>query len=142
MSRLLAVAALASIVLLAAGAAHSLDGPRLVRVTAVTVIEQGESEETSDVLFTNVDLRGSAGNRVGSGSLRCVTGLAGVDDCLGTYVLLRGKIMVQGTRLRRDFYVLAVVGGTGIYSNVGGTLLATTLELGPRRERLLFSLEP
>jgi hypothetical protein len=141
MTRLLAVAAIVTLLLFVVGSARSLDGPRLVRVIAVTVDEQGESEETSDELFVDVDLRGSAGNLVGSGALRCVTGLD-VADCLGTYVLQRGRIMVQGTRQRRDFYVLAVVGGTGIYSNIGGTLVATTLNLGPRRERLLFSLEP
>lgn len=138
MTRLLAVAAL--VLLLFATGAASLEGPRLVRVTAITVEEQGDDEETSDELFTNVDLRGSEGNLVGSGALRCVVGLD-IADCLGTYILKRGRLMVQGTRQRRDFYVLAIVGGTGIYSNVGGTLVATTLELNPRRERLLFSVE-
>ncbi len=142
MLRLLAVAAIVLLLLFATGPARSIDGPRLIRVTGVTVAEQGEDEETSDALFVDQDLRGSAGNLIGSGTQWCIVGLKEVSTCLGTFTFARGRVMVQGTRQRRDFYVLAVVGGTGIYSNVGGTLIATTLELGPRRERLLFSLEP
>ena len=136
-----AVAAVVSL-LFVAGAAQSIDGPRLIRVTAVTVAEQGETEETSDVLFVDQDLRGTAGNRIGEGTQQCTVGLNAVSMCLGTYVLGRGQIMVQSRRQRRDFYVLAVVGGTGIYSNASGSFVATTLSTNPRRERLLFSLEP
>ena len=138
----LAVAAIVLVPLLVAGAASSLDGHRLVRVIATTVEEQGETEETSDVLFVFQELRGSAGNLVGDGVVQCTVGLRNESTCLATYTLRRGQIMVQGTRKRRDFYVWAVVGGTGIYSNVGGSLVATTLALTPRRERLLFSVEP
>lgn len=142
MTRPLAVAAVVVLLLFATGAARSLDGPRLIRVSAVTVAEQGETDETSDVLFVSQELRGSAGNRVGEGVQQCTVGLGEVSTCLATYVLQRGEIMVQGTRQRRDFYVWAIIGGTGIYSNVGGSLVATTLSVRPRRERLLFSLEP
>ena len=139
----LAVAALCVLLLLlATGAAQSLDGPRLVRVFAVTTAEQGEFEETSDVLFVRHYLRGSVGHSVGEGVQQCTVGLGGVSTCLATYVFRRGEIMAQGTRQRRDFYVWAITGGTGIYSNSGGSLIATTLSLTPRRERLLFSLEP
>lgn len=138
----LAVAAVVILLLFAAGAARSLDGPRLIRVIATTVVEQGEFKETSDVLFTSQELRGSAGNRIGEGVQQCTVGLSRVSTCLATYVFQRGEVMVQGTRQRRDFYVWAIVGGTGIYSNVGGSLVANTLSLSPRRERLLFSLEP
>jgi len=137
----LAVAAVVITLLFAAGAGQSLEGPRLIRVVATTVTERGEFEETSDVLFVNQELRGSAGNRIGEGTQQCTVGLEGVSTCLATYLLARGQIMLQGTRQRRDFYVLAVTGGTGIYSNAGGSLVATTLSLTPRRERLLFSLE-
>lgn len=137
----LAVAATLALLLLAPGAARSLDGPQLIRVVAITVAEQGETEETSDVLFVSQELRGSAGNRVGEGVQQCTVGLGGVSTCLATYVLRRGEIMLQGTRQRRDFYVWAIVGGTGIYSNVGGSFVASTLSLNPRRERLLFSVE-
>lgn len=142
MRKPLAVAAVLVLLLLATGSASSLDGPRLIRVTAVSVDEHGEDEETSDVLFVSQELQGSLGNLVGKGVQQCTVGLNGVSMCLATYVFRRGEIMLQGTRQRRDFYVWAVTGGTGIYSNAGGSLIATTLATRPRRERLLFSLEP
>ena len=40
----------------------------------------------------------------------------------------------------REFFKLAVVGGTDIYDNVRGSLSGTLLGRGPRREILVFRL--
>ena len=41
-------------------------------------------------------------------------------NCIGTYFLPKGKIMVGGVIASRLFYELAVIGGTGLYDNVAG----------------------
>ena len=45
--------------------------------------------------------------------------------CRGTYFLPKGKIVVGGSLLYRQFYDLAVLGGTGLYDNARGTLDVT-----------------
>jgi hypothetical protein len=42
--------------------------------------------------------------------------------CRGTYILPKGKIVVGGSLLYRQFYDLAVLGGTGLYDNARGTV--------------------
>ena len=37
-------------------------------------------------------------------------------SCRGTYFLPRGKLVVGGSLLYRQFYELAVLGGTGVYN--------------------------
>ena len=61
-------------------------------------------------------------------------------NCNGTYFLPKGKIMVAGVIGSRLFYVLAVLGGTGLYDNARGTLTATYLGGAPPKEFLLFRL--
>ena len=48
--------------------------------------------------------------------------------------------MVGGVIASRLFYELAVIGGTGIYDNVRGTLTVTYLGGTPAHEFLLFRL--
>ena len=42
--------------------------------------------------------------------------------CRGTYFLPKGKLVVGGSLLYRQFYDLAVLGGTGLFDNARGTL--------------------
>jgi hypothetical protein len=60
--------------------------------------------------------------------------------CNGTYTLPRGKIIVSGSVRYWEFYKLAIVGGTDIYSNVRGTESATLYARAPRKEILVFRL--
>ena len=48
--------------------------------------------------------------------------------------------MVGGVIGSRLFYELAVLGGTGLYNNVRGTMTATNLGGSPAQEFLLFRL--
>ncbi len=132
---------LAVVAIVGAGGAQSLDGPGLIRVTAVTDFERDIFEEKVQVSeIRNNDRR--IGWAVvlctdlgGGGSLGTATAF-----CHGSYNFPKGRIQTTGTRKSRSSYVMAVIGGTGLYSNVGGVLLVRTV--GPRTERLLFSLEP
>jgi hypothetical protein len=61
-------------------------------------------------------------------------------NCSGTYFMPQGRIMVGGVIGTRLIFALAVLGGTGIYDNVRGTLTVTSLSVKPSREILVFRL--
>jgi len=61
-------------------------------------------------------------------------------QCSGTYFLPRGKIVVAGSLRYRDFFKLAIVGGTDLYDNVRGSVSATTYARSPRKAILIFRL--
>ena len=61
-------------------------------------------------------------------------------QCNGTYSLPRGKIVVSGSIRYWEFYKLAIVGGTDLYSDVRGSETATLYARGPRKEILVFRL--
>jgi hypothetical protein len=60
--------------------------------------------------------------------------------CRGTYILPKGKIVVGGSLMYRQFYDLAVVGGTGLYDNARGTMTLTRTGRKPVRDAILFRL--
>jgi hypothetical protein len=51
-----------------------------------------------------------------------------------------GQIITMGVVASSVYYKMAVVGGTGVYSNIGGEVESITLKLKPRRERLTFTI--
>jgi hypothetical protein len=61
-------------------------------------------------------------------------------NCRGTLFMPRGKIVVGGTMRYRQFYELAVLGGTGIYDNARGTMTVTRTARKPPRHILFFRL--
>ena len=77
---------------------------------------------------------------IGRAELVCTftTGTSRV--CRGTYFLPKGKLVVGGSVVYRQLYELAVLGGTGLYDNARGTMVATRINRTPRREFLLFRL--
>ena len=61
-------------------------------------------------------------------------------QCSGTYFLPRGKIVVAGSLRYREFFKVAVIGGTDLYDNVNGSVSATMYSRNPRRSILIFRL--
>jgi hypothetical protein len=61
-------------------------------------------------------------------------------QCSATYALPKGKIVVAGAFAFAQFHELAVIGGTGLYDNVRGTLTVTLLRRNPQRDILVFRL--
>jgi hypothetical protein len=61
-------------------------------------------------------------------------------NCRGTIFMPRGKLVVGGTMRYRQFYELAVLGGTGLYDNARGTLTVTRIGRKPARHILFFRL--
>ena len=64
----------------------------------------------------------------------------GSRSCTITFYLPEGRLVVAGGVHNLLLFTLPVVGGTGIYDNVGGTLTATFLGANPIRQLLLFRL--
>lgn len=127
--------------LYAASSAQTLRGPGLIRVNAVRASDR-DGFPSIDTFWIN----SRSGKRIGWGVRMChglgsggPLGPSTVQACEGTYVLPLGKIQTQGTRRGESSYLLAVIGGTGLYSNVGGSLLVERVDR--KVDRLLFSLE-
>jgi hypothetical protein len=127
---LIAVAAVGGCILaaqaLAATGAQSA-APPTVRVTGVVDSVQGVDNppaDTSggDVLTFTQKLTNASGRKVGTSSAFC-TRIAPErgHECQGTFVLPKGQVFVSGpdpeTAKRHP---LAIVGGTGLYEDVGG----------------------
>ena len=71
----------------------------------------------------------------------CTTVSSSNQNCSATYFLPQGEIVVQGVIGSRLIYAMAVVGGTGLYDNVRGSLTVTSLKRSPSvRELLVFRL--
>ena len=124
-----------------------LTGPGTVRITSldvkVSLVNRGApSRGAGDVLLIRQLLFNKAIRKapIGHSDLVCTYTGHKARQCSGTYSLPRGNIVVAGSLRFRDFYKLAIVGGTEIYDNVRGTLTATMYSRRPRREILLFRL--
>jgi hypothetical protein len=77
---------------------------------------------------------------IGRGTMVCTAVGKSGQHCSATYVLPKGQIVVEGVITSRLIYAMAVVGGTGLYDNVRGTLTVTSLHRKPSRELLVFRL--
>jgi hypothetical protein len=124
-----------------------LSGPGTIRISSrdidVALINRGSSSRGSgDVLVIRQLLfnKGITKKAIGHSDLVCTYTGRRSRQCSGTYFLPRGKIVVSGSLRYREFFKLAVVGGTDIYDNVRGSMTGTMLARGPRRELLVFRL--
>jgi hypothetical protein len=130
--------------------AQALTGPGVIRITQRQVESAridlgrhgpsaGDIEVTRALLYnTNI-----TPHPIGHSELLCTFTGTNSRICSGVYFLPKGKIMTGGSLLYRQFYELAVVGGTGLYSNVRGTLTVTSLKPShPATDILFFRLIP
>ena len=125
------------------------NGTPLIRVTAtevkfshVDVGPKGVSPGDVEISAQAISNLKISKRPIGSGDLVCTYTIARVRSCRGTYVLPRGKLVVGADVRYREIYELAILGGTGIYTNAGGTLTATRIvRLPKRREYLIFRLD-
>jgi hypothetical protein len=119
----------------------------MIRITAqrveharVDIGRRGASSgdiETSRSLLYNKSIRARP---IGHSDLVCVATSSASSNCTGVFFLPRGKLVVLGPIQPGDDYRVPVVGGTGLYANVHGTLTASTLERRPLRELLVFTV--
>jgi hypothetical protein len=127
--------------------ARALDQPGTIKVTDRLVKHihvRGPDKHThaGDLDFYRQQLfnKGITPTPIGHSDLTCMNTGTGSQNCTGTYFLPKGKIMVGGVIASRLFYELAVMGGTGLYDNVRGSVVVTFLGGIPSREFLLFRL--
>ena len=113
---------------------------RELKVTRVDLGAKGVSPGDIEVVRARLLERGTR-TVIGRSELVC----SFVDEvrsrvCRGTYILPKGKIVVGGSLLYRQFYDLAVVGGTGLYDNARGTMTLTRTGRKPVRDAIIFRL--
>jgi hypothetical protein len=143
----LAAAALFLTAAAAALGSRTLDQPgairitdRLVKHTHVDGGHHGPGAGDFDFYRQLLFNKGITANPIGHSDLTCVNTGTGSSNCSGTYFLPKGKIMVGGVIASRLFYELAVIGGTGLYDNVRGSVTVTFLGGVPAQEFLIFRL--
>jgi hypothetical protein len=147
---LLLVAALLGFALLTGSVTRgspALNGPGTIRITSrdiqVSLDNRGApSRGAGDVLLIRQLLfnKGIRKQAIGHADMVCIYTGSESRQCNGTYFLPRGKIVVSGSVRFREFFELAVVGGTNLYDNVRGSMTATMYAHRPRREILIFHL--
>jgi hypothetical protein len=142
-----ALMGLALFVIAVAPASQALDRPGTIRITTREVAHRvfdhgprgrgpGDVEVSRTLLFN----KGITSRAIGHGEVVCTFTGRRSRVCNGTYFLPRGKIIVAGALVFRQFYEFAVLGGTGLYNNVQGSLTVTTTTPRPRRDILTFRL--
>jgi hypothetical protein len=144
---LAAVAAGALAGVVALPGARALEGPGTIRITGtqlrhayVDVGKKGRSPGDVDVYTQLLFNKRIQQNAIGRATMVCTGVGANGQSCSATYVLPQGEIVVQGVIGTRLIYELVVVGGTGLYDNVRGSLTVTSLRRKPSRELLVFRL--
>ncbi|MGH3129606.1 MAG: hypothetical protein ACRDNX_02200 [Gaiellaceae bacterium] len=138
------------LVLLAVPTASSTDqlkGPGVIRITnrevrfvKVDVGARGRSPGDMEIVRQLLYNRRITQKSLGHSELLCTYTTLNSRHCSGTYFLPRGRIVVGGAILYRQFHELAVLGGTGLYNNAKGSLTVTSLGRNPRRDILIFRL--
>jgi hypothetical protein len=147
---IITLGALVLLTLRVSSASTQLPGPGVIRITQrhvgggrVDVGRPGPSIGDVQVLRASLYNTNITPNPIGHAELVCAYTGSTSKSCNGTFFLPRGKIVVSGPLLYRQFFELAVVGGTGLYSNARGTLTVTSLAVGAHaRDLLLFRLVP
>lgn len=114
---------------------------REVRVTRVDIGPRGNSPGDTEIIRQQLFDRRNTSKPIGHSDLVCTF----VDSkrlraCRATYVLPRGEIVAGGSLSYRQFYDLAVLGGTGAYDNARGSVTVTLTHRHPARDFVVVRL--
>jgi hypothetical protein len=147
---ILGLAAFVTLTVGGTSVSYALNGPGVIRITErqvqdgrVDIGRPGPSIGDVEVMRMLLFNKGITPKPIGHGELVCTYTGDKSKNCSGVYFLPKGKIIVSGPLLFRQFFELAVLGGTGLYSNVRGTLTVTSLTGGRKvNDVLLFRLVP
>jgi hypothetical protein len=142
-----AAAVAALVVAVGAPASEQLKGPGTIRITGrevadhrVDVGKQGLSAGDVEIMRGLLYNTRITPKPLGHVEMVCTFTVKTSRNCNGTYFLPEGKIVISGPMFFRDLFEVAVVGGTGLYDNVRGSLTVTSLGKDPRRDLLVFRL--
>jgi hypothetical protein len=126
---------------------EAVTGPATIRITdrqtsfeRVDVGRRGRSTGDVEVESALVFNRRITPRALGHIEIICTYTVGLNRNCRGTLFMPKGKIVVGGTMRYRQFYELAVLGGTGLYDNARGTLTVTRIGRRPARRILFFRL--
>ena len=122
-------------------------GPATVRITAeneqitnLDVGPKGQSPGDVQVMRETLFNRHITDKAIGHAEFVCTFTAGRSRLCSGTFFLPKGKLMVEGPLRYRQFYELAIVGGTELYDNARGSMTVTRLSSDPIRSLALFRL--
>jgi hypothetical protein len=122
-------------------------GPATIRIvdrqfayTRVDLGRHGLSPGDSEIITTRLFNRKITERPIGSGRFVCTFTNGFNRTCIATISLPKGQLVASGDFRFRQFYNLAVTGGTGLYDNARGTLTVIRTTRRPRREILLVRL--
>ena len=122
-------------------------GPALIRVTnrelslkRVDVGLPGRGPGDMEIIRQALYNPSVTSRSIGHAELLCTFVDRQARNCRATYFLPKGRLVVAGSLRFRMFYVLAVIGGTGLYNNARGTLTVTRTGSRPTRDLVLFRL--
>jgi len=143
----LAAAGAALVAMLALPGARALERPGAIRITdsetSHVYVDMGKSGKNAgdlDVYGFVLFNKRITTKAIGHAKMTC-TAVGGTgQSCTGAYILPQGEIVAAGVITSRLIYELAVIGGTGLYNNVRGSLTVTSLERKPTKELLVFRL--
>jgi hypothetical protein len=142
-----AVAAAVTVAAIAFRPAEAETGPALIRVASagedfarIDLGRRGRGIGDFEIITQKLYNRRITRRPIGRVDGECVIGFGETRVCRITYTLPRGAIVVGGRIRFRQFFELAILGGTGLYNNARGTLTATQTRRSPRREFLIFRL--
>ena len=112
----------------------------VLAATRIDLTPPGVSPGDQEIIRARLLERGTR-TTIGRSELVCTFVDSGRSrSCRGTYILPKGKIVVGGSLLYRQFYDLAVLGGTGLYDNARGTLTVTRTARKPVRDVIVIRL--
>jgi hypothetical protein len=100
----------------------------------------GRSAGDLDIYTLRLFNKRIRGNAIGRATMVCTAVGGPGQSCNATYSLPKGAIVVQGLITTRLIYELPVIGGTGLYNNVRGSVTVTSLKRKPSQELLVFRL--
>jgi hypothetical protein len=111
-------------------------GPATIKATTeIVAVGKAGAVTTRTYRIYN---RPSFHDAIGTAVLTCVKLAAGAIACHEYFRFRQGQIVTEGLVAGTVFYRLAVVGGTGVYDNAGGTL--TVQQLTGRTQQVVFDL--
>jgi hypothetical protein len=124
-------------------------GPEFIRISdrqfAYSRVDngpRGRSPGDQEIIFDKLFNRRITPKPIGSARFLCTFTTGRTRTCIATFDLPKGEVVATGTVRYRQFYDLAITGGTGLYDNARGTLtiIRTTDRPRPIREFLYFRL--
>lgn len=149
-SRLLIVAALlAGLAVYGSLKSSAATGPEFIRITdrqfgytRVNVGSPAHGPGDQEIILDKLFNRRITRKPIGTARFICTFTARRMRICTATFNLPKGELVATGTVRFRQFYDLAIVGGTGLYDDARGTLTIIRTTKPPRaiRELLYFRL--